>query len=73
MKKQITIDELIPLLKKGWVAMDPDGFWIWFSKKPRKHPRFDFWDEGTADFDFLGSAFNIAVVEDWQKSLRKVG
>lgn len=26
--KQITIDDLIPLLKKGWVAMDKDGYGI---------------------------------------------
>lgn len=25
--KQITIYDLLPLLKKGWVAMDADGKW----------------------------------------------
>lgn len=32
--KQITIYDLLPLLKKGYVAMDEDGTWCWFKSKP---------------------------------------
>ena len=32
--KQTTIYELLPLLKKGWVACDDNG-WAWFSHKPK--------------------------------------
>lgn len=34
MTKQIEIEELIPLLKGGYVAMDKDGDWNWFSDTP---------------------------------------
>jgi len=33
MTKQITIYDLLPLLKKGWVAYDDSG-WAWFSERP---------------------------------------
>lgn len=31
---QITIYELLPLLRKGYVAMDEDKEWWWFQAKP---------------------------------------
>ena len=33
----IDIKVLLPLLKKGWVAMDEDGTWYWYEKKPQIH------------------------------------
>lgn len=32
--KQITIYDLLPLLKKDWVACDKCGQWFWHNKKP---------------------------------------
>ena len=32
--KQIKIEQLLPLLKSGWVAMDEDGRWVWYNEKP---------------------------------------
>lgn len=32
--KQITVYELLPLLKPGFVAMNDLGEWWWFSAKP---------------------------------------
>ena len=32
--KQITIYDLLPLLRKGWVAMDKDGSWGWYRTRP---------------------------------------
>lgn len=34
MTKQIDINEIIPFMKDGWVAMDRDGKWLYFEKKP---------------------------------------
>ena len=28
----IKIEQLLPLLKNGWVAMDSDNTWMWFRK-----------------------------------------
>lgn len=33
-EETMTIHELIPAMKKGWVACDQDGDWKWFSHKP---------------------------------------
>ena len=33
--KSIDIQVLLPLLKKGWVAMDIDKSWYWFPEKPQ--------------------------------------
>lgn len=30
----IKIEQLLPLLKKGWVAMDGNCKWGWYDKKP---------------------------------------
>lgn len=31
----IKITDLFSILKPGWVAMDSDGYWIWFEKRPK--------------------------------------
>lgn len=70
--KQITIYDLLPLLKSGWVAMDMDGSWTWFSTKPFK--RTDMWLL-TKDWGYcsLTKAFNIAPFDgDWKDSLIKI-
>ena len=33
--KHITIYDLLPLLKKGWVACNSNGSWRWFKYKPK--------------------------------------
>ena len=77
--KKITIDELIPLLKKGWVAMDKDGQWWWFGKKPNGKNKYGRWRFPKSSLSFphrLYSEklclFDIERVEDWKDSLRKV-
>lgn len=30
----MTIQDLLPILQKGWVACDEGGGWWWFSRKP---------------------------------------
>ena len=72
MKKKITIDELIPLLKKGWVAMDKDGQWWWNSRKPYLYLTMGCYDNHRGQWSRL-NCFNIAPFDgDWKDSLRKV-
>lgn len=75
MTKQVDIKELIPFMKKGWVAMDKNGKWCWFDKKPFKDDLDDnIWicHKGWLVSD-LSKVFNIAPAKDWTKSLMKVG
>lgn len=69
----IKIEDLIPLLKEGWVAMDANGWWGWFSHKPAIRKRRNRWIIVTSRTDFcpLG-CFDIAPVEDWTQSLIKI-
>lgn len=41
-EETMTIHELIPAIKKGWVACDKMGHWQWFSHKPSIE--IDKWD-----------------------------
>lgn len=70
--KQITIYDLLPLLKKGWVAMDKDGIWAWFSTKPSKKVDLWLWTYHSR-YSMISRAFNIAPFDgDWKDSLIKV-
>lgn len=71
----IKIDDLIPLLRHGYVFMDKTGDWYWSETKPKTiglRSGEKFWDN-----DFCGTnlsiAFDIESIEDWKKSLIKVG
>lgn len=66
--KQITIDDLIPLLKKGWVAMDEDGDWVWFSKKPKIGNHEWLWEGFVRFLDMC----NLKKANDWKQSLRMI-
>lgn len=65
----IDIQVLLPLLKKGYVAMDKCGDWYWYEVKPKRSS--DVWTEEKPDF-YL-SAFNIKPVENWEESLKECG
>ena len=69
----INIEELIPFMKKGWVAMDENGVWTWFDKEPYIPKDLFIWAANSPDFRELSKCFDIAPAEDWEKSLRKVG
>lgn len=70
----INIQDIVPFMKKGWVAMDEDGRWFWHENKPfiekLKCAWFNY--SGTCRMVNLG-AFDIAPADDWTKSLIKVG
>ncbi|MEE1282561.1 MAG: hypothetical protein UHK60_10000 [Acutalibacteraceae bacterium] len=68
--KQIKIEELIPLLKYGYVAMDKDGDWTWFSDTPEM--KKGIWFDYLGTYNSLSEMFDIAPAEDWEKSLIKI-
>ena len=65
----IDIKVLLPLLKKGWVAMDEDRTWCWYERKPKIHQ--DLWKNDSC-YIFL-SCFNIKPAENWEESLQECG
>ena len=67
--EQIDIKVLLPLLKKGWVAMDKDRSWYWYEKKPQIN--LDLW-KSNSSYIFL-SCFNIKPAENWENSLMECG
>lgn len=79
MIKQIKIEELIPFMKKGWVACDKDGTWRFWTTLPLLEDFYTYWQ---FDLDYiteeseaenLSVIFNITPAEDWTKSLIKIG
>lgn len=72
MAKQIKIEELIPFMKKGWVACDKNGAWHWYSAKPKLEVLFNIWDFYGGSLKNLSTVFNIAPAKVWTKSLIKI-
>ena len=75
--KQITIYELLPLLKPGWVAMDKNRRWHWFPNKPdiRCGHFLDFWwiDYNIIRIVCLSNCLDISKFDgDWKDSLMEV-
>ena len=66
----IDIKVLLPLLKKGWVAMDMNGDWYWYSEKPVL--RDMYWSLEKGDGFRLG-CFNIKPADNWETSLMECG
>lgn len=66
----IDIIVLLHLLKKGWVAMDKDGTWCWYEKKPRIS--YVNWVVEICLFRTL-DGFNIKPAENWEESLMECG
>lgn len=69
----IKIEQLLPFMKEGWVAMSRDGVWDWFDHKPKAYKRCGYWcivntKTRVCPFD----CFDIAPADDWEKSLIKV-
>lgn len=66
----IDIKVLLPLLKKGWVAMDEDKEWFWYKCKPIKG--INRWKSGANIYKHL-FPFNIKPADDWETSLMECG
>lgn len=67
----IDIQALLPLLKKGWVAMDKNGDWFWFKNKPFADSQMMCWREND-DFEEI-QCFNLKTATDWKDSLMECG
>ena len=67
----IDIKALLPLLKKGWVAMDKNGGWHWYKEKPYIEKFYHSWLSKTP-VSFIGG-FNIKPTENWEDSLMECG
>jgi hypothetical protein len=73
MTKQITIYDLLPLLKPGWVAMDKSGFWWWYEFMPTRND-YCWLEEEVGNSIHINRIFDIAPFDgDWKSSLIKVG
>lgn len=72
---QITIYELLPLLRKGYVAMDEDKEWWWFQAKPDVDTEpLANWHGVGCEVAPLSDSFNIApFAGDWRDSLMECG
>lgn len=66
----IDIHFLLPLLKKGYVAMDASDRWFWYKRKPLKET--EFWSLSGNPMDAL-YLFNIKPAENWETSLMECG
>ena len=72
--KQITIYDLLPLLKKGWVACDHSNWW-WYETKPIASKRHNGWISKTSKYIKLNTIEmkDIAPFDgDWKDSLIKI-
>ena len=69
--KPIDIEVLLPLLKKGWVAMDKNGSWHWYKEKPYIQKYYYSWNSGSP-VSFIGG-FNIKPADNWETSLQECG
>lgn len=67
----IDIKVLLPLLKKGWVAMDKNNRWCWYMEKPYIEKFYFCWNTGSPAACIGG--FNIKPAENWETSLMECG
>lgn len=73
---QIKIQDLLPLLRPGFVAMDKNGNWGWFKEKPRVDVCHNDWfaNIGKPYVCLAIDAFDIARFDgDWKDSLMECG
>ena len=66
----INIQDIIPFMKKGWVAYD-NGNWWWFSAKPMFSKRYKVWMSTGRRYIKLNTfeMKDISPADDWTKSL----
>lgn len=71
----INIQDIIPFMKDGWVAMDGNCKWGWYEKKPDIGKKLLQWLPSVdgENYQMLNITFDIAPADDWTQSLIKVG
>jgi len=65
----IDIEVLLPLLPKGYIAMEEDTRWYWYANKPAIS--FNTWIMGGPARSL--NAFKLKPADDWRKSLMECG
>ena len=71
--KQVKIYELLPLLRPGFVAMEKNGIWYWYTHKPVPD-NIGIWMLLHGGELYELSAFNIERFEgEWKDSLMECG
>lgn len=69
----INIQDIIPFMEDGWVAMDKDGAWCWFEEKPVASVCDGRWvTTNHCISECINTVINIASADDWTKSLIQV-
>lgn len=72
----INIQDILPFMKEGWVAMDKSNQWFWYNEKPVIKNESVQWSPQkkhiNIEVDLLSEAFDIAPADDWEKSLIQV-
>lgn len=72
--KAYPIDALLPLFRKGWVAMDKRGVWYWYKTEPcirDSAGTFAAYDDESPCA--ISQCFPIEKASDWKTSLRECG
>ncbi len=71
----IKIEQLLPLLKKGFVVMEKDGLFYYHSLQPTINKKRGEWDSAGIEsiISCLSDASDIEPVKDWTKSLMRCG
>lgn len=69
----INIQDIIPFMKDGWVAMDENGYYRYFLRKPFIDKERKVWRADISCDTCSLKCFDIAPADDWTKSLIKVG
>ncbi len=69
----INIQDIIPFMKDGWVAMDKSGAYRWFLRKPYANEDYGVFRTDISCKTCSLRCFDIAPADDWTKSLIKVG
>lgn len=67
----IDIQVLLPLLPKGWVAMDEKGWWSWFCDKPILTE--NGWVYMSSVYGEIYPFSNLKPADDWKNSLMECG
>ena len=68
----IDIEVLLPLLPKGWVAMDENKRWYWYNHIPTKVT--SVWENAEVEVSFcLSNMFDLKPAENWEDSLMECG
>ena len=70
-KEPVPVQNLFPLLKEGYVAMNKDGMWYWFENPPILNDK-GFWWSNNGGETYSLSCFYLLKADDYTKSKQQV-